>query len=230
MQLAERWLIQDDFLLASLDGQFDVVVGNPPYVRQELIPTPLLNEYRTLYTTMYDRSDLYVPFFERSLQLLSTGGTLGFICADRWMKNRYGGPLRRLIADSFHLRVYVDMVGVQAFQSEVATYPAITVIAREPSGPTYIAHRPHTDEKTLSSLASVLRSYPLDKPLLDGSEVRQVAQVANGSEPWLLDAPDQLALIRRLDHSFPSLELAGCKVGIGVATGADKIFISIGLC
>ena len=40
--LADRWLSQGDFLLAPLVGQFDFVVGNPPYVRQELIPVPLL--------------------------------------------------------------------------------------------------------------------------------------------------------------------------------------------
>jgi type I restriction-modification system DNA methylase subunit len=44
--LANRWLSQGDFLLIRLDGQFDFVVGNPPYVRQELIPAPLLAEYR----------------------------------------------------------------------------------------------------------------------------------------------------------------------------------------
>jgi len=42
--LANLWLSQGDFLLAPLEGEFDFVVGNPPYVRQELIPTPLLTE------------------------------------------------------------------------------------------------------------------------------------------------------------------------------------------
>ena len=61
------------------------------------------------FTTIYDRADLYVPFIEKSLKVLAPGGTLGFICADRWMKNKYGRPLRQLIADGFHLRYYVDM-------------------------------------------------------------------------------------------------------------------------
>ncbi len=47
-QLADAWLMQGDFLLAPLEGQFDFVVGNPPYVRQELIPEALLREYRAL--------------------------------------------------------------------------------------------------------------------------------------------------------------------------------------
>ena len=55
--------------------------------------------------------------------------------------------------------------------------------------------------------------------------VRELAHVANGAEPWLLESSDQMALIRRLESAFPLLEEAGCKVGIGVATGADKAFI-----
>jgi hypothetical protein len=49
--------------------------------------------------------------------------------------------------------------------------------------------------------------------------------VASGDQPWLLESSDQMALIRRLEQSFPTLEEASCKVGIGVATGADKEFI-----
>ena len=155
--LAARWLTQGDFLLAPLAGQFDFVVGNPPYVRQERIPAPLLAEYRGRYQTMYDRADLYIPFIERSLSVLSKGGSLGFICADRWMKNRYGGPLRRLVAEQFHLKIYVDMVGTAAFHSEVIAYPAITIISREASGATRIVHRPAIDRVTLAVVADALR-------------------------------------------------------------------------
>ena len=220
--LAARWLTQGDFLLAPLAGQFDFVVGNPPYVRQERIPAPLLAEYRGRYQTMYDRADLYIPFIERSLSVLSKGGSLGFICADRWMKNRYGGPLRRLVAEQFHLKIYVDMVGTAAFHSEVIAYPAITIISREASGATRIVHRPAIDRVTLAVVADALRVTSLPK---DAGPVRELAGVTNGAEPWLLGSSDQMALIRRLEQQFPRLEEVGCKVGIGVATGADKAFI-----
>lgn len=220
--LADRWLTQGDFLLASLDGQFDFVVGNPPYVRQELIPASLLVEYRSRYQTMYDRADLYIPFIERSLLALSKGGSLGFICADRWMKNRYGGPLRSLVAERFHLKIYVDMVDTPAFHSDVIAYPAITIISRETPGVTRIAHRPAIDRATLTTLADALRVMSLPKK---AGPARELARVTNGSEPWLLGSSDQMALIRRLERQFPSLEEVGCKVGIGVATGADKVFI-----
>ena len=220
--LADHWLLQDDFLLTPLDGQFDYIVGNPPYVRQELIPAPLLAEYRSRYHTMYDRADLYIPFIERSLSLLAKGGHLGFICADRWMKNRYGGPLRRLVAEKYNLKIYVDMVDTPAFHSNVIAYPAITIISRETPGATRIVHRPTISHKTMKTLASTLRAAHLPEDCL---HVHELDQVTNGAEPWLLESSDQTALIRRLEKQFPTIEKAACKIGIGVATGADKAFI-----
>ncbi len=219
--LADQWLILGDFLLENQNADFDFVVGNPPYVRQELIPAPLLTEYRRRYQTMYDRADLYIPFIERSLSLLTESGTLGFICADRWMKNRYGGPLREFIAKGFHLKAYVDMVGTNAFHSEVSAYPAITVITKAKTGPTRIAHSPMIDKNVLAAVATEINSDFLQKE----ASVREMAGIVNGSEPWLLESSDQIALIRSVEKKFPTLEQAGCKVGIGVATGADEAFI-----
>lgn len=220
-ELSDQWLIQGDFLLEPRSACFDFVVGNPPYVRQEMIPAPLLTEYRRRYQTMYDRADLYIPFIECSLSLLTEGGSLGFICADRWMKNRYGSPLREYIARGFHFKAYVDMVATNAFHSEVSAYPAITVITRSKAGATRIAHRPEIDKKALASVAADINSDALSKD----SSVREMVGVVRGSEPWLLESLDQMALIRRIESEFPTLEQAGCKVGIGVATGADKAFI-----
>lgn len=222
LSLANTWLVQGDYLLEPFTGKFDFVVGNPPYVRQELIPEPLLQAYRSRYKTIYDRADLYVPFIERSLLLLKDKGNLCFICADRWMKNRYGGPLRNLVATHFHLKVYVDMVDTPAFHSDVIAYPAITVISREKPSSTRIAHRPSIDRAELTSLAKKILAPSLPK---EPNNVRELSGVTNGSEPWLLESSDQMALIRRLESQLPTLEEAGCKVGIGVATGADKAFI-----
>ncbi|WP_211286962.1 Eco57I restriction-modification methylase domain-containing protein [Caldimonas caldifontis] len=220
-RLTSAWLIQGDFLLSPIEGCFDFVVGNPPYVRQELIPNALLSVYRKRFSTLYDRADLYIPFIERSLKLLSGGGVLSFICADRWMKNRYGGPLRELVARDYHLRVYVDMVDTPAFHSDVIAYPAITVIGRETPGPTRVAERPELSASSLKTLAKSLRGESKKPSPL----VRELTGVASGSEPWVLHASDTLDLVRRIESSFPTLEAAGCKVGIGVATGADKAFI-----
>jgi len=222
VRLVDLWLVQGDFLLARLPQSYDFVIGNPPYVRQELVPAALLTEYRRRYSTLYDRADLYVPFIERSLQLLKQGGKLSFICADRWMKNRYGGPLRALIARDYHLQAYVDMVDTPAFQSDVMAYPAITVIERAAPGPTLVAARPEIDGSYLRALARVLRGEEKDLP----SSVHRLDSVTKSDEPWVLQFSDTTSLIRRIEQAFPALEDAGCKVGIGVATGADQVYVA----
>jgi hypothetical protein len=222
LTLADAWLIFGDFLLIPLEMSFDAVVGNPPYVRQELIAAALMNEYRARYQTIYDRADIYIPFIERSLSTLTDSGRLGFICSDRWMKNRYGGPLRKLVADRYHLSIYVDMVDTPAFLSDVIAYPAITVITRRQSASTRIARRPAIETQALASLTRALLS---ERRQSASSGVTELEGVASGSEPWLLESSAQLPLVRRLEAAFPILEDAGCKVGIGVATGADRAFI-----
>lgn len=222
--LCEAWLIRDDFLLTSLAGEFDVVVGNPPYVRQERIPSPLLAQYRQRYRTMYDRADLYVPFYERALDFLSPGGRLGFICANRWVKNRYGGPLRAKISTSFALVHYIDMENVKAFHAEVIAYPAITVIERPRAATVRPAPTRVATPEALQSfgLTQVAESLMRDD-LPGGTDEIDIAQ--GGDAPWLLDDIPRLRLLRRLEAQFPPLEEAGCKVGIGVATGCDRVFI-----
>lgn len=221
-RLIAIWLVSGDFLLERLPGQFDFVVGNPPYVRQELIPAALMLEYRKRYATLYDRADLYIPFIERSLGLLADGGQCALICADRWIKNRYGAPLRALVAGGFHLRAYVDMVDTPAFNTDVIAYPAITLIEKATPGPTLVAERPSIDALSLSLLTRALLRGVAD----DTMGVSLVEHATIGSAPWVLSSSGKRALLRRLEAKFPLLEAAGCKVGIGVATGADKAFIA----
>ena len=224
--LVDAWLINGDFLLAPLSGAFDFVVGNPPYMRQELIADVLLAEYRRRYHTLYDRADIYIPFIERSLMSLAADGKLGFICADRWMKNRYGGPLRELVARHFRLSVYVDMVDTPAFHSDVIAYPAITVISREKCGPSCTDRSAHSRKSNAKASLPKLSARLLAPRLeAEATDVRELMAVTEGSEPWILDSSDQLALVRQLESKFPTIEAAGCRVGIGVATGADKAFI-----
>jgi hypothetical protein len=221
-QVAGEWLHQGDFLLADIDDGFDFVVGNPPYVRQEMIPPPLLAEYRKRYSTVFDRADIYIPFIERSLALLRPKGSLGFICADRWMKNKYGGPLRELIADSYNLKFYVDLSNTQPFQTDVTAYPAITIITREPCGMTRLAFNPELSSGSLGALSEQLNS-----PQNTGSDsFFELSGVMSGNAPWILEPSNQLSLVRRLEMNFPMIEEVGCRIGIGVATGADDVFIA----
>ncbi|TVR50225.1 MAG: modification methylase PaeR7I [Puniceicoccaceae bacterium] len=218
-RILEHWLLHADFLTAPLHADFTHVVGNPPYVRLEHLPKELLRLYRSQWRSLFDRADLYVAFIEKSLGLLRPMGRLGFICADRWMKNRYGGPLREIVGNGFHLHAYVDFTGCPAFFDEVDAYPAVTVIRKSTGTSTRVAFRPEIDPITLSRLADAIyfeKQHP---------EVRIISGVTNGSNPWTFDEDGLLSIVRKLESCFPPLEQAGCKVGIGVATGADAVFI-----
>ena len=217
--LLETWLVHADFLTLPLAADFTHVVGNPPYLRLENLPKDLLRLYRSLWTSLFDRADLYVAFIEKSLGLLKKDGRLGFICADRWMKNRYGGPLRALVSQSFHLEAYVDFTGCPAFFNEVDAYPAVTVFRRGVGALTRTAFRPDIAEATLRPLAQALRG-KIAHPAIS---VR--ADVTDGDQPWVFNEDGCMAIIRSLESSLPVLETVGVHVGIGVATGADAVFI-----
>ena len=220
-RLVQVWLRQGDFLLESSDHEFTHIVGNPPYVRHESVPDILMKEYRRRFETIYDRADLYVPFIEKSLRSLVTDGTLGFICSDRWTKNRYGKKLRTFVSLGFSLVAYIDMVDTDAFHSEVSAYPAIFVISRKKTPATRVYSKPTIDQDFLSRLADEITQNNYHR----NGRVRQIQSVARDSSPWVLNSFDQLALVRRLEETFPLIEEVGCKIGIGVATGADREFI-----
>ena len=221
--LSSSWVKVGDFLLIDLPSTFDFVVGNPPYVRQELIPDDLLTVYRERYNTLFNRADLYVPFIQRGLNSLSSSGKLCYICSDRWMKCAYGKPLRSMVSKGFHLDAFVDMVDTPAFQSEVIAYPAITLLSRlrQDHNGTLAAYRPRIDRPTLRRLASSL----LGQSKSTSAGVYHLRNVVDTHHPWLLDSGERLALVRELEGRFPLLEEVGCKVGIGVATGCDRIYI-----
>lgn len=218
-RLLNDWLVHADFLTLPLPAHFTHIVGNPPYLRLENLPKELLQLYRSQWVSLFDRADLYVAFIEKSLGLLQRDGRLGFICADRWMKNRYGGPLRALVAGSFHLESYVDFTGCPAFFDEVDAYPAVTVIRRGCGSKTYTAFRPAISEAELIPLARALRG-EIPHPAVSVQH-----DVTMADQPWAFDEDGCMGVIRRLESTLPTLEAVGVRVGIGVATGADAVFI-----
>jgi hypothetical protein len=217
--LSKAWVRQADFLTQDLACGFTHIVGNPPYLRLEALPKSLLNLYRTLWASLYDRADLYVAFIEKSLSLLGSEGRLGFICADRWMRNRYGKILRERVSNGFHLEVNVDFTGCPAFLTEVDAYPSVFTIRKGSGSTTRTFSRPEVSRTALSDLALRLTS-----PICDPS-IEQAQDVVKGDRPWVLNQSDKTKVLRDLEERYPTLEEAGCKVGIGVATGADAIFI-----
>jgi hypothetical protein len=206
----------------------DFVIGNPPYVRLEDIPEETVAFYRKAYSTMRGRADLYVAFFEAGLRQLNEGGVCSFICADRWMRNQYGAELRELVTSEYSVEIVMDMHNANAFHDEVDAYPAITVIRRKEQRATLVATAgPEAGSvagQTLSAtLLATARYEPLALPR--GLRTALVERWFEGSDPWPCHSPEQLTLLRRLEEKFPALE-SSARIGIGVATGNDAVFIT----
>lgn len=217
--LLDAWLSHADFLTLPFTTRFNHVVGNPPYLRIEALPRHLMLRYRSLFRTMYDRADLYIPFYEKGLSLLEPEGKLGYICANRWTKNRYGGPLREMIAESFHMDIYVDFTGIDAFHGEVTAYPSVTIIRNGCGDRTQVVDKEDVSCEALPDLSKRLLDQTID------ARIKHLGRFKDKQAPWLLSNLSRLEMIQSLEAEFPTLEEAGCKVGIGVATGADKVFI-----
>ncbi len=97
-QNASADFFDSEWMFGITEG-FDVVIGNPPYVRQEKIKSlkPMLQKRYTCYT---GAADLYVYFYERGLQLLNASGIHTFICSNSWLDVNYGAPLQKYLLDN----------------------------------------------------------------------------------------------------------------------------------
>ncbi len=215
--LLDDWLKCGDFLLADIKGKFTHVIGNPPYIRVENVPRSLLFEYRKRFSTMTDRADIYVAFYEKALNLLEKNGKLSFICTDRWTKNTYGKSLRKLISDKYGLELFIDLYGIDAFEKHVMTYPAITQISKRYCEETIIKRQTSFSPDEANE---ILEDFKGQK-----TSLQKRKGIVKEDKPWLLGSADEIALIRKLEAKYPSLENAGCKVYIGAATGANNIYI-----
>ncbi len=191
----------EDFLKAEISNRFDLVVGNPPYIRFENIPQETLNDYKRIFKTFYYRSDIYVPFYEKSLSLLNYGGRHLFICSNRWLKNEYGKRLRAFIASGFWLKELWNLEEASPFLEDVAAYTAITVIER-----------------------SILNTRECEYAKID--DIKLLGDNAHKRKRPLPDSSDWSSLFVDNTNDLFTIEQFGFKSGIGAATGADRIFIS----
>jgi len=227
-ELSSSWVRTGDYLVESLDVQADFVIGNPPYVRLEEIPDQTCDVYRNLYRTMRGRADIYIGFFEAALRQLRGDGVCAFICADRWMRNQYGSELRRLITSNFAVDAVVEMHHAVAFEDEVDAYPAITILRFGQQGKTTVASLGDLTQGAMAvertkSFVQGMRNP--DQVIVGGVQTAAVDCWFQGAEPWACSSPAQLKLLRRIESSFSPLE-ATARVGIGVASGSDRIFIT----
>ena len=92
--------------------RFDAIVGNPPYVRQEDVPTDAKARYadkaKSAGLNANGRSDLHVYFWGHALSLLKPGATLGFLASSQWLDAEYGFQLQAWLLENFCVRVIIE--------------------------------------------------------------------------------------------------------------------------
>lgn len=194
-------LKNEDFLVSKWDTEFDFIIGNPPYIRYENIPKKVRDLYKSKFFTFHYRCDLYVLFYEHTLKNLSENGRHCFICSNRWLKNEYGKKLRALISSSYKLEYIIDVERLDVFKESVLAYPSITLISKA-----------EVDNNV--RIATVRNLNDLKTPLPNTKQ--QIQNFNNWDNLFVKEDVDGLT----------SIEEQGFKVGIGVATGADKLYIS----
>lgn len=230
-ELARKWVRTADYLFEAFQlPPADFVIGNPPYVRLEDIPDAAARLYRSSYPAMMGRADLYVAFYEAALRQLKDGGACAFICADRWMLNQYGAELRKLVTSSFAVETIVEMHRANAFHDDVSAYPAITILRNARQRNVVVAEATaEAESQDPESLARAVRLCRSGKKVsVKGLAIASVNSWFSSSDPWPCSSPRRIELLRRIEEQFGPLESEARKtrVGIGVATGLDSIFIT----
>ena len=216
-RLLKKWFCCEDFLLHDFNGTFDVIIGNPPYIRFDNLAEQKQIAYKACYSTFTERCDIYVPFFERSLSLLSERGVLSFICSNRFVRSSYGKRLRQLISGSFHVALYLNMEHTQPFETEVSAYPAIFVIDRRMGRETLSGEVTTLDDDGLKSFRTGMAN----------SRLSRFDKWYGRDEAWITTDASERTRQESIADSFPTIEESGegTQVGIGVASGADDIYV-----
>lgn len=224
-ELARLWVRQGDFLLLDDVPRASWVVGNPPYVRSSALDRDVRSLYASALSCMTMGTDIYVGFYQRGLELLGTDGRLCFICSDRWLQNRYGRRLRDLVSQAYGLSVHVRLHDVDVFEQPVAAYPAITLIGRGPvSALRFVECRPSFSDDDVGDVMSWLRGD--GTPCETGRFRAKVMGSLVRGAPVFLSGSDDSARVDEAMGAHPTLAQAGVRVGIGIATGRDDVYVT----
>jgi 16S rRNA G966 N2-methylase RsmD len=197
---------------------FDVVIGNPPYIRQELLGA-IKPHLESNYRAYHGMADIYVYFFERGLHALKPGGRLGFIVANKWLKAGYGEPLRRLLAKETRIESLVDFGDAPIFP-DADTFPCVVTVVKPANEMDAVDHAlevttfPRELLHTISIPEYVARHrYPVPQRRL-------------GGDSWSLARPEADALLQRLRaNGTPLVEYAGARPCYGIKTGLNDAFL-----
>jgi len=209
--LVAKWCVEPDAACAP-PGGFDAVIGNPPYIRIQIMKETApetVDYYKDRYIAASKGNyDIYVLFVERGLELIGSGGHLGFICPSKFTTTDYGAQLRELIARGRHLQRFVDFGHEQVFNN-ATTYTCLLFLQRQPTDSVdYLL----TEPKALGQT----RAYEL------------IGANFFSAAPWILGGAKVSALLTRILSETYNFGDVMQNMSRGVSTGADNVFCLTG--
>lgn len=200
-------------------GGFDVVVGNPPYVRHELL-TPLKPHWESRFSEIFaGTADLYTYFYAIGVEVLRPGGRLAFISSNGFARAGFAEKLREFLSTKAVVQQYIDLGDTQVFSDAKDVYPAILCLSKPspkvpvvPNSIRVLMLRRSDNAAMISELA-----------MSDGWNVPSTGLRKDG---WQLDEPRVVAMRDKLVGSGVSLgELPDVQILMGLKTGLNEAFV-----
>lgn len=195
------------------DGGFDIVLGNPPYVRMELLKKEKPH-FQQRFRVATDRADLYAYFFELGVELLRPGGRLGFISSSTFFRTGSGKLLRAYLAERSEIESVIDFGDLQVFEG-VTTYPAIVTL-RKPEGAT-------VDEGELEYLT--VKALPNDLAKTFEQEARPMPRARLTAGTWRFESDALDAIRKKMAQRHPTLAAVYGEPLYGIKTGLNDAFV-----
>lgn len=193
-------------------GGFDVVVANPPYIRQEWL-APYKAHFEAVFKSYDGTADIFTYFFERGLQVLRDGARLAFITSGSWVRANFAAPLRSVIAGNTAIESMIDFGEFQPFEDAEMIRPTITILRKQPPGPPMRlfkwleAGQPPENLSEVIAAAATMRTDHL------------------GADAWELDPDDVLALRKKLALAGTRLKEFSAGMYRGVVTGLNEVLV-----
>ncbi|QJW91442.1 class I SAM-dependent DNA methyltransferase [Spirosoma taeanense] len=192
---------------------FDVVVGNPPYIRQEELGDYKVQFQKAFPNTYAGTADLYVMFIEQGLNLLRSNGQFAYILPNKWMRAGYGASLRKWLRTKAVEQI-TDFGDLPVFD-EATTYPSILAIRNADAVGTLRAAQVDTLKFGKAGLAGYLADRTFEVPM---------ESLQDGG--WVLsDATVQNLLAKLRQTGKPLREYVNDKIFRGVLTGLNEAFV-----
>ncbi|MEG4034329.1 Eco57I restriction-modification methylase domain-containing protein [Microcoleus sp. S36b_A4] len=222
---------QAEFSQIFADGGFDVVIGNPPYVRQELL-SPIKPYLQANYESYNGVADLYTYFYELGLKILKPGGVLSYIVTNKWLRSGYGEPLRKFFASQGLLEQIIDFGHAPIFE-DADTFPCIVAI-RKPNASLCISETESESEQGKFEPNSSVIVCPVPREELANINLTQYVQQHGyqisrdrfTANAWSLEPPAVDDLMQKIQRvGVPLKDFAGVKPYRGILTGLNEAFL-----